>query len=388
MQRLSIIVVVLLLCGCSLAPVRSTVEQPPAPSFESRLFGERPPILSPADIHRLSDEQRLAFLRYFNDPSIQDRPAHQRVFDYLELETSRFGYRGETYTASQALENAAGNCLSLAILTTSLARLANVEIEYQLIDSDPVFESASNHIRRSQHVRSVLYDPAWEAPEGFLVLTRPRIKVDYFPGNFDRFVGNIEVSEYVAMYYQNLAAAALDEQHLGNAYWLLMASLEYAPVSPESLNMLAIVFDRANDKAKSEEIYRFGLAHAERRVSLLRNYGLFLKRQGRLAEAKNLDAQLATLDDPNPFDWIYAAQQAYATGDYERAIDLFERSNEIAPYLHESHFGLAKTYYRLGNESRAREALEQAVFNASRPSTQKLYEAKLAALNMDPDYAR
>jgi Tfp pilus assembly protein PilF len=349
--------------------------------LESDLFGNPPKIISVSEIHELSDEQRLAFQRYFNDPKNQNRAAHKRVFDYLDNVTSNFSYRGETYTAHEALENSAGNCLALAVLTTALAKLANVEIAYQLTDSDPVFESSSNIIKRSLHVRSMLYDPAWVASEGFLVLSRPGIRIDYFPSNFDRFISNIDESEYFAMYYRNIAADAIEDQDLSKAYWLLMHSLELSPLSPESLNMLAIVNNRAGDKAKSEEIYRFGIQHATRRVSLLRNYGLFLRRAGRNAEADEIDAQLAQLADPNPFDWISAGQAAYANGEFKRAKVLFTRSIELAPYLHEGHFGLAKTYFRLGNLKNAAHELEQALGNATQSSARRLYEAKLASLS-------
>jgi len=144
---------------------------------------------------------------------------------------------------------------------------------------------------------------------------------------------------------------------------------------------LAIVNNRAGDKAKSEEIYRFGIQHATRRVSLLRNYGLFLRRAGRNAEADKIDAQLAQLADPNPFDWISAGQAAYANGEFKRAKVLFTRSIELAPYLHEGHFGLAKAYFRLGNLKNAEHELEQALGNATQSSARRLYEAKLASLS-------
>ncbi len=373
-----------LFTGCS---TTTTLDEPQsAPivlSLESDRFGERPDIASPDSIHELSAAQREVFLAYFGHPKNQDRPPHKRVLDYLELETRQFNYLGETYTASQALEESAGNCLSLAILTTSLAQAAGVDIDYQLIDSQPVYSAGNNHIRRSIHIRSVLYDPNWFDPRGFWTLMRPRVKVDYFPGKLDRVVRRIDMPEYVSLYYQNLAADALDEDDLDRAYWLLMESLEFTPHNAESLNALAIVFYRAGDKQKSEEIYRYGIDHARRRVSLLRNYGIFLKKQGRLAEAQKISKRLLALEDPNPFDWIYAAQQAYRDGEYRRAVGLFSKSAALAPYLHESQFGLAKTYFAMGNTDRARHALEQAMDLAAQPSTRDLYRAKMSALAPD-----
>ena len=369
-----------LLNACGVAAVNSEAPQELSVDLDTDLFGKPPAVISVAEIHELSAEQRRAFQRYFDDSRNRDKTPHRRVADYLQSVTQGFHYRGETYTASEALEHSAGNCLALAILTTGLARLANVEIEYQLVDSAPVFESRANHIRRSLHVRSLLIDPAWEPPEGHFVLSRPGINIDYFPSTLMRFIRNIDESEYFAMYYRNIAADAIEEQDLGQAYWLLMESLDLSPASPESLNMLAIVFDRAGDKRKSEEIYRYGIQYADRRVSLLRNYGIFLRREGRVAEAEEIDAMLAEQNDPNPFDWIYAGLEAYNDGEFRKAIDLFGKSVQLAPYLHEGHFGLAKAYYQLGNLTRAKHELEQAMSNAEAATTRELYEVKLAAL--------
>jgi hypothetical protein len=384
-MRLSSIIVLLatgaLLSACSATDVANEKNQSFVIGLQTDLFGEQSSVISTAEVHELSDDQRLAFQRYFRDSRNQDTAPHKRVADYLESITGGFHYRGETYTASEALEHSAGDCLALAILTTGLARLANVEVEYQLIDSVPVFESRGNHIRRTLHVRSLLIDPDWEAPEGYLVLSRPGISIDYFPTDFSRFVRNIDESDYFAMYYRNIAADAIEDENLSNAYWLLLESLDLSPASPESLNMLAIVFDRAGDKGKSEEIYKYGIRHSQRRVSLLRNYGIFLRREGRAAEAEHIETLLAELSEPNPFDWIYAGQQAYSDGEFGRAISLFGKSVQSAPYLHEGHFGLAKAYYRLGDLKKAEQELEQALTNATATATRKMYSAKLDALS-------
>ena len=384
--RLKSITIILIACAlltaCSTNSGMDDGRQSSSLNFDSDLFGERPNIISASEIHELSDKQGLEFRRYLNDPRNRNEAAHKLVSDYLETITSNFTYRGETYTASKALDNSAGNCLALAILTTALARVADVEIAYQLTDSLPVFESSGNHIRRELHVRSVLYDPTWEPLDGYLVLSRPGIIVDYFPSDLDRFIGNIDESEYLSMYYRNLAADAIQDENLSEAYWLIIQSLELSPVSPDSLNMLAIVNDRAGDKLKSEEIYRFGIQHSPRQVSLLRNYGIFLRREGRSAEAEEIDKTLSRLADPNPFDWISAGQSAYDANEFRRAIDFFKKGVDLAPYLHEAHFGLAKANFRLGNLKVAEQELQLALNYATRSTSRKLYEAKLVALSV------
>jgi len=376
-----VLLMIISLAACGSIPADGGGGQAPGLTLDSHLFGERPSIISTAAVHELSEDQRLEFRRFLDNPDRQEELTHRRVFAYLEAITSNFSYVGETYTASEALENSAGNCLALAILTTALARQADIEVGYQLTDSFPVFESTGSLIKRGLHVRTILYDPTWVATEGILVFSRPGIRIDYFPSDSDRFISNTTESEYFAMYYRNIAVNAIEDKDLPKAYWLLLESLELSPNNPDSLNMLAIIYDRAGDTRKSEEIYKFGIQNSTRQVALLRNYGMFLRRQLRHAEADIVERRLAELDDPNPFDWIIAGQEAYKDGDFRRAIRFFKKSTELAPYLHEGHFGLAKTYFRIGNLKVAEQELVQALNYANRASTRALYEAKLAALS-------
>ena len=344
-------------------------------------FGARPYIPSISEVHLLTPEQEGHFMAYYSHPLRKKVAAHQRVFDYLDTMTEGFSYRGHTYTASEALEKEAGNCLSLAILTTALADLAGVELAYQLVDSTPVFELSGSVTKRSVHIRSRLLDPDWVDRDGFLELVRPGIVVDYFPSQFDRFAGNIQPSEYFAMYYRNKAAEAIVHGDLSSAYWFVVHSLEVSAEDAESINMLALVLDRAGAKHESEAAYRWGARVADVSPTLLRNYGRFLRKQGRFDEAAEIEAELGKLDDHNPFEWIAVARTAYGEEDYRAAIRFFKKSIEIAPYLHEAHFGLSRAYLQTGRHDEAEESLSMALTNAYRASLRDTYNTKLEALS-------
>lgn len=368
-----------LLGGCVGIKHSPSIEVPP-PSFESDLFSDPPSISAVADIYRLSDEQQAMFMAYFEHPSRQRIPAHERIYDYLEAVTTNFTYHGDTLTASAALKASSGNCLSLAILTTALAKLVGVDTGYQLVDSTPVFESHNNVIYKGLHVRTKLYDAVWQPQEGFVTLSRPGLLVDYFPSDGDRFISNISEAEYTAMYYNNLAGDAISKEDYSAAFWLLRKSLELAPENASMINSMAIVYRHAGDLAKSEEIYQYGIKYLPDKVSLLRNYRILLRQQGRHGEVEEINKTLAKLEDTNPFDWLHAGQGAYDNGDFTDAVFFYKKAVKIAPYLHESYAGLAKAYYRLGNRSGTKRELKNAQKYSNQRSTQSLYEAKLMAL--------
>lgn len=372
-----------LLAGCA-GIDHSQDLKPDPPLLESHLFSESPGVSTVADIFSLSGKQQHDFLVYFNHPSIQNIPAHQRVYDYLEAITTDFTYHGETFTASSALNESSGNCLSLAILTTALAKLVGVETGYQLVDSTPVFESHGSIIYKGLHVRTKLFDPAWQPKEGFFTLRRPGLLVDYFPSDHDRFISNINETEYTAMYYNNLAGEAISREDYSEAYWLLRKSLGLTPDNASAINSMAIVYRRMGDVAKSEQIYQYGIRYLPNNISLLRNYRVLLNQQERFDEVKKINKTLAQLEDSSPFDWIHAGQSAYNSGEFKDAVFFYKKAVEIAPYLHESYAGMAKAYYQLGDRSGARRQLINARKFSNRQSIQSMYQAKLLALTNNP----
>jgi len=376
--------IVLLLCAC--VPKRLLISDADistditAFEFNSELFGLPQKTTLVEEIYRLNSDQTRAFYGYFEDPDRQHLPAHQRVSDYLKAVTNHFNYQGNTYPAEEALANASGNCLSLAILTTALAKLAKVETGYQLIDSTPVFESQGDVIYKGLHVRSILYSSDLESNKGYARLSRKGIRIDYYPSHSDRFVSNLNRSQYIAMFYSNQAAEAIAENNHQKAFWLLRRSLEIDPLNPGAMNMMAVVYRRAGDEDYAEKIYQYGIKNLPHKVSFLRNYRILLKQQGRYVEAAEVTETLKSLNDPSPFDWYRAGQMAYQEGDFSDAISYYKKTLRLAPYLHEAYLGMAKAYYEMGNLNAAERELKSALERTHRHSTQSLYKAKLMAL--------
>ena len=378
-RRLTVLLTVLL-AACATSHVRKPSADQTDLSFDASLFGEKPRIVGANDLFELRDNQRQAFLEFFNSPAQQATPAHERIYHYLLLTTSEFDFHSDTRTAAQVLDSSSGNCLSLAILTTALANIANVETGYQLVDSTPVFERKGDVVSKSIHVRSILYDPTWQPGEGDVAeFERPGIRFDYFPEDTDRvrLIGNLSSSAYTAMYYSNIAGEALANGDINSAFWHLLESLEQEPENTIALNTMAVVYRRAGDVRMAEQIYQYAVDNLPGDVSILRNYLALLKSQGRIEEARSISRSLAAFDDDNPFNWVNAGRSALADGEHREAIRYFDQALELAPYLHEAYALKAVTHLRMGNRKRAERELKQALENAHRQTTRSMYQAKL-----------
>lgn len=365
------------------AEARRLIEEVPA------FAGERPSVIDSDGIYQLSLAEQEAFLDYYRAPKNRDVPGHKRIGEYLVSKEGVFNYVHETRTADEVFQHAGGNCLSLANITTALARLAGVKVAYQLRDDIPVYEKQENVILRGEHVRSVLYQPlvdlaAAPAQTTLDVYTGQRVLViDYFPTGRSRYIRRISEAEFTAMYYRNIAVEALVAGDYSRSYWFVKESMIHAPNHAQAINMLAILHRRTGDNRAAEQIYLYGLELADEKLILLKNYRVLLNDQGRDAEAAEMNRRIALYKDADPFEWWFLAEDAYGEEKYSDALSYYRKSIEIAPYLHEGYFGMAKTLYKLGRMDSARTAMRQAIENANRPKFRTLYEAKLRALSDD-----
>lgn len=366
-------------CG-NIGSLPATISASPELTFsDAQRFGAKPVIPTPVEILTLTPAQNAAFLSFFNDPYYRYMPPHRRVFSYLQGFTDGFHYQGDTLTASEAFAVNGGNCLSLALMTTALADAAGVRIGYQFLDDVPVYEVQGTVVEKGLHVRSILYDPSW-SEDSATGIWQPGLKVDYFATGQERFVANLTRAEFIAMYYRNEAATAITQDDYNTAYWYLRESLQYAINDSQAINMLAVVSRRTGDDARAEELYRYGLANGDEKLTLLKNYQVLLRAQQRLAEAEALQATLEQMPDPSPFHWFQLARESVKAGEYPAAIRYYRRALDLAPYMHEAHLGVAQAQHEIGNDELAVVALEKALENVYRPSTRKLYKAKLNAL--------
>ncbi len=373
---------ILFLSGCATVPKANeapvVVEAPTFDFSAPELFSS--PILVPTEteIFTLSDQQKNDFSRFLNRAANSQSPMHIKVFNYLERVTKEFKYETKTYNAQETLLNLKGNCMSLAVLTTALANYAEVEVKYQLVDSDPIYYRENNVVVKGVHVRSKLYKPLQPGETAFY--NRSSLIVDYLPSENTHFLGNISHDEFMTHYLRNLAVEYLDGNQLPEAYWHARKALEYSPDNADILNVLAVVFRRAGDEQKSEAIYLYGLTVAEDKLTLLKNYRMLLNRQQRFDEAAKVTEQMAAFTDANPFEWLKVADEAFARGDMLEAAFFYQKVIDEAPYLEYAYLGLAKIDFQKGDLNKAKKMLQKAIENAFKDRNKQLYLAKLNSL--------
>jgi len=376
-------VVVLMNAGCSGFSARKADQQAllqRVPELNTQLFGTPRPVPQFDELTALSPEQKADFDRYFYSGVESRFEAHRRLMAYLERNLADTAFENRTLSASETIEAAAGNCMSLALVTTAYARLADIKIGWQISDTRPVYSSDGSVIYSANHIQTRLYHRDYDQSTARFNLNRPYLLVDYYSDNPPRTGTELSEDEVIALVYQNLGVEALSAGRMDDAFWLLRAGLDYDPANANVYNALAVLHRRAGDAQTAEQLYRFALDEFGDRLIVLRNYRRLLLTQNRTKEAERIVDRIMVLPDPDPYPLLRLGDEAANDGQMNLALAHYRKASDLAPYLHEIYMKIAEVHVRNNDLDRAESALRQARDLARAQSDQHRYDAKLAAL--------
>ncbi|WP_263713593.1 tetratricopeptide repeat protein [Fluctibacter corallii] len=346
--------------------------------FKHELF-EKSRVIQPQDVLALTEEQQAHFLSYFHSLGQSQVPEHKRIANYLDSLLDGFNYHQSTYISADALTLGQGNCMSLALLTKSLAEMVSIDMEFEKVNSLPVYDRKQRITEVSSHVRTRLFQQPNDTTKK-VVIRRPSVIIDYFPRQGNVRGDKVSSEEVFAMFYQNIAAEALEKGDMEKAFWSLWAAFKLAPENVETFNALA-VFYRINDLTEyAENTYKYALNDLGGSASTVSNYAFLLSLQKRYVERDNLLESAEFIDDDNPYQWLDLAEKQLISGKFRLAERYYQKAVENGPYLHETYLGLAKSYVKQERYAAARKALKKAMSLSYLPKERRVYEGKLKAL--------
>lgn len=358
---ISVTAFILLVTGCQ-STKKSSVKAPLTYIANESLFESRRVVVEqPQDVFALTKSQQQDFLSYYDKWREQGKESNYIVFQYLSRVAGNFSFLGETHNATQAMEHRSGNCLSLALLTTALAKLVDLNVGYRMVHTAPVFEKHRNIVLSSAHVQTIIYDEDFVEVPGEFYIRKPGIVIDYFPSTSNISGRYISETQFLAMYYQNMSATALLDNNLFTAYWNIKQAAVLDSESENTQNTLAVIHRRMGDSLTAEKIYLQMMDSERETVSVLENYELLLRLAGRLDEAKSVEDRIAKLDDPNPYNWLEAAYMAKNEGSDDKAILYLEKVIEKAPYVLEAYKLLSVIYKEQGKGRKAKAVLKSSL---------------------------
>lgn len=346
------------------------------PIFTQTLF-EPVDVLTESEIFDLTAQQKQHFLSFVEDPKFHATSRQHTVATYMGLLFDQFEFSDRTLTAAEALRTKSGNCLSLTVLTTAFARLAGVDVSYQLLDQNPIYSIDNGLLVTSDHLRAVLRS---KLPSTRAYSSVSFTRIDYFDTEGFSYVDNISTEFQLSLFYSNLAVEQLGLGELDVAFSYAKRSLEISQSNASALNTIGLLHARKGDLVAAERIYRYGALNLDKAPVFLRNYSDLLRRQGRkaddlLAFRNNTDSKT------HVWDWVRAGAYAHETGDYEQSVSFYQRALRIEPGLHQLYLFASRASLAAGDFGQSRDYLQQAISLSDSSIERKHYKNKLNGLS-------
>ncbi len=332
-----------------------------------------------SDAIQLSKSQQSDFLDYFNHIDNREIEPHWRLYNYLERFVDKFDYLNETFTASEALAKESGNCMSLALVTTALANLVELEVGYQMINRAPLYYKQGNRVVISNHIRTKIYPAPQEEDESYFYFGKRHLVIDYYKNQLDLPGRDVSNTEFSALYFNNKAADYYLQKDYRKAYQFSFASMSTYSNSAAHINTQALVLNKLGQKQRSLALFETANEFGFSDLNLMTNYRNLLIQNGFKDKADEIQKELIGVIDLNPYKWLDLGRDALKTSEYKLAMNYFKKAEKLAPYLDDVFLMQAKAAFLQGNKKLSKTLLTKALKAPVKANEVKLYEAKLAS---------
>ncbi|HEX7046579.1 MAG TPA: tetratricopeptide repeat protein [Gammaproteobacteria bacterium] len=309
---------------------------------------------------------------------LQARTSNSIVKEIIQQVSRKLTYdSAANTTASETFQSQTANCLSLSILTYSMAEHLGFHATFRLVDIPEYWEWRDGHALMARHVNLLL-----EPEATFGQVFSQTIEVDFFaPGSSRRFASRpITESTVLAMFYNNKGTDALMAGDLALAYAYLRAALVQDPSLDMAVSNLGLLYAKRGHWQWAEKNYREAARRNPDNTVSAEGLAMVLKMTGRDEEAEAILARLERQRQDNPYFHYVQGEEAYSAGNWQQAIRSFHRAIELGPGIDQPYFGLAKTYFRMGDNANAETWLRRAEHHADKDEVKQRYRNKIAAL--------
>ncbi len=276
----------------------------------------------------------------------------QRLVDFM-FRDSGLGMRyaeDATLTVAQAYRSREANCLTFTLMTVALAREIGLQAYGQEIEQALAWREEGNLVYRTNHVNA-----------GISIGTS-RFAVDVARDSVltHRSPEAIPDRRLFALYYNNRAAELLASASPLAAAPFAAASLRLDPGYAESWNNAGVLHLYEGDRHAAERDYLKALALDSNNASALFNLVSLYQKNGDEARSAIFKRRLEKVRQKNPYYQLLQAVDHEKQGLYALAVKRYKKAIRLQDSEPRFYFGLARAYQQLGDEHRARDALNRA----------------------------
>lgn len=382
-QLLVLVVMALLISGCK-TTAETTVQADALLNDNAFPDYSIYHIESEEEIFKL-DQSAIDFVRDavggINDPIDRMETLVRNIFDRSEFNLLYMG--NANTTANETFHNRAANCLSMSIMTYSLAKHAGFSVRFQDVKIPEYWTRRDGYSLLNGHInlRIESRDP------GVIHLLNEGYEVDFDPQNVRNNFAKRTVSKrtVMAMFYNNKGADALLTNSYTKAYAYFRAAAYLAPNFDSTWVNLGILYRLQDQYGSAELAYKQALDLDSENLTAWENLAYLYNFSGREDEARAITSRVERKRDDNPFYHYILGEQEFDSGNYQMAIKHYRDALKLDRGKHEIYYGLAKTYYELGDITRSQRYFTKARDRSRNGQDQERYQGKLDLLSRRND---
>lgn len=312
------------------------------------------------------------------DPYEQMEALVDKIFDRSELNLL---YMGNANTvASETFHNRAANCLSLSIMTYSLAQYAGMGVRFQDVKIPEYWTRRDGYSLLNGHVNLRILP---RNSDNVIHLLKHGVQVDFDPlvGRQNFTTRMVDRQTILAMFYNNLGADALLSNSYSKSYAYFRAAIKVEPDFDSSWVNLGIL-SRLNDHYElAEASYKQALAINSENLTAWENLAYLYELDNKPLLADEINARVESQRRDNPYHHFIMGEQEFEEHNWQAALQHYRDALRLDKSKHEIYFGLAKTYFELGDFIRSAMYMKKAKRFSRNNQDQQKYQGKLDFLS-------
>lgn len=249
-----------------------------------------------------------------------------------------------TLTALQTYEQREANCLSLTILSYSLAKALGFKAQFQDVQIPEYWITRRGGSVLNGHVNLQVIPPYQKTTGRALLGAQSSYTIDFEMDNRREQlpVRKLTEQDIVALFYNNKAADAMLSQQFDTAFRYLQQAVRHAPDVSTTWNNLAVLYRQKGLFAEAERAYLYSLQLDPSHVNTMANLALLYELMGRTQQAQALQRKVDYARQQNPYYFIMMGNEALQRADLNEAELAFHRSIKLMPGSSEALAGLAR----------------------------------------------
>jgi len=248
-----------------------------------------------------------------------------------------------TSTAIETFQSRQGNCLSFSILFASLAREADLDVTFQMVDIPPSFRADGEMILLNNHINVLV--KGIRSDVNFLRDYVVDFNTAEYNGNYD--TTKVTDNYAIALYYSNVAIESMQAGNSKNAFRYLKKGIETDPAIAGLWVNLGALYSRHEHYDMAEQSYQQALSIQPSHKSALVNLASTLHYLGREEESEYYLKRVAYYRDHNPYYHYFRAQTAYQQNELEDALAYLAKAIRLKRDEHQFYFLRGLVHYKM-----------------------------------------